>query len=173
MLAFLEIPKSNYYRWKLRPDDVVERELIECIQCIYRKHRRRYGYRRVTEELRTEYKLIVNHKRVSRIMAENNLQARIRRKKFHFKPDAIVKKADLIQRQFKATAPNTKWYTDVSIITFGETHLYLSVILDGFNNEVISSVISSSPNLELAFGTVTRAVQGRNLDGVILHSDQG
>ena len=174
MLAFLEIPKSNYYRWKLRPNNVVERELIECIQRIYRKHRRRYGYRRVTEELRAEYKIIVNHKRVSRIMAENNLQARIRRKKFvHFKPAEIVKKADLIQRQFKATAPNTKWYTDVSTITFGEAYLYLSVILDGFNNEVVSSVISSSPNLELAFETVNRAVQGRNMDGVILHSDQG
>lgn len=174
MLAFLEIPKSNYYRWKIRPDDVVDRELIECILCIYRKHKRRYGYRRVTEELRTEYKLIVNHKRVSRIMAENNLQARIRRKKFvHFKPTEIVKKADLIQRQFKATAPNKKWYTDVSTITFGETNLYLSVILDGFNNEVISSVISSSPNLELAFETVNRAVQSRNIDEVILHSDQG
>lgn len=174
MLAFLEIPKSNYYRWRNQPEDKMQSELLERIRAICSKHKRRYGYRRVTEALRDEYQLKINHKRVSRIMAENNLQARIRRRKFiHFKPAIIVKKADLIQRQFKADAPNRKWYTDVSTITFGEANLYLSAIIDGFNNEVISSVISSSPNLELAFATVNQAIQGRNIDKVILHSDQG
>jgi transposase InsO family protein len=174
MLAFLKIPKSNYYRWKNKPDDEDECKLIELIKGICIKHKSRYGYRRVTAELRTEYQMNINHKRVSRIMAENNLQAKIRRKKFiRYKPDVIVKKADLIQRQFKADAPNKKWYTDVSTITDGESNLYLSAIIDGFNNEVISSITSPSPNLELAFETVNRAVKDRNVDGVILHSDQG
>lgn len=174
MLAFLEIPKSNFYRWRNRADNAIEQEIVECIKTICDKHKRRYGYRRVKEVLRDEFQLIINHKRVSRIMKENNLQARIRRKKFvHFKPEQVVKKEDLIKRQFKANAPNNKWYTDVSTITFGESHLYLSAIIDGFNNEVISSAISSSPNLELAFETVSRAIQGKNIDKVILHSDQG
>jgi transposase InsO family protein len=174
MLAFLEIPKSNYYRWKSKRDDETECDLIEQIKAICSEHKRRYGYRRVTAVLRAECQLVINHKRVSRIMAENNLQAKIRRKKFiHFKPAVAVKKADLIQRNFKADEPNRKWYTDVSTITIGENNLYLSAIIDGFNNEVISSVISSSPNLELAFETVSKATQGRNVDGVILHSDQG
>lgn len=174
MLDFLEIPKSNYYRWRNKPEDKAECELIECIRTICVNHKRRYGYRRVTETLRNEYHININHKRVSRIMAENNLQARIRRKKFiHFKSDVIVKKADLIQRHFKADAPNQKWYTDVSTITFGESNLYLSAIIDGFNNEVVSSVVSSSPNLELAFETINQAIRGRNIDKVILHSDQG
>lgn len=174
MLAFLEIPKSNYYRWRNKPDNKSEFELLEHIRAICSKHKRRYGYRRVTEALRVEYQITVNHKRVRRIMLTNNLQARIRRKKFvYFKPTVIVKKADLIQRQFKADEPNKKWYTDVSTFTFGESNLYLSAIIDGFNNEVISSVISSSPNLELAFETVNQAIKGRDLDQVILHSDQG
>ena len=174
MLTFLKIPKTTYYRWRNQPENEAECELIEYITAICNKHKRRYGYRRVTEALRNEYYLNVNHKRVSRIMADNNLQARIRRKNFvHFKPDVIVKKADLIQRKFKADAPNQKWYTDVSTIPFGETKLYLSAIIDGFNNEVISSVISSSPNLELAFETVRQAAQRREADKVILHSDQG
>lgn len=174
MLAFLEIPKSNYYRWKNKPEDEDEGKLLENIKAICTKHKRRYGYRRVTEELKTEYQLNINHKRVRRIMAENNLQAKIRRKKFvHYKPSEIVKKADLIQRQFKADAPNKKWYTDVSTIIDGESNLYLSAIIDGFNNEVISSVTGPSPNLELAFETVNRAIKDRDIDGVILHSDQG
>lgn len=174
MLAFLKIPKSNYYRWRNKPEDEGDYELLERIRTICTKHKGRYGYRRVTESLRAEYQLTINHKRVRRIMAENSLQARIRRRRFlYFKPDSIVKKADLIQRQFQADAPNRKWYTDVSTITFGESNLYLSAVIDGFNNEVISSVISSSPNLELAFETVSQAIQGRNIDKVILHSDQG
>jgi transposase InsO family protein len=174
MLAFLEIPKSNYYRWRNKPDDETEKELTEYIKAICSKHKRRYGYRRVTQALRDDYQQKINHKRVSRIMAENNLQARIRRRRFvYFKPDVIVKKADLIQRQFKADAPNRKWFTDVSTLTFGETKLYLSAIIDGFNNEIISSIIGPSPNLELAFETINQAIQGRNIDNVILHSDQG
>jgi putative transposase len=174
MLAFLEIPKSNYYRWKSKLDDKDECNLIELIKAICNKHKRRYGYRRVLAELRMEYQLKINHKRVSRMMRENNLQAKIRRKKFvRYKPDVIVKKADLIKRQFKADAPNKKWYTDVSTITDGESKLYLSAIIDGFNNEVISSVTGPSPDLDLAFETVNRAVKDRDIDGVILHSDQG
>jgi putative transposase len=174
MLAFLEIPKSNYYRWRKKSADENECVVLEHIRTICTKHKRRYGYRRVTEVLKTEYQLIINHKRVSRIMAENDLQARIRRRKFiHFKPTVAIKKPDLIQRQFKADAPNKKWYTDVSTFTFGETNLYLSAIIDGFNNEVISSVISQSPNLDLAFETVDQAVKGRIVNNVILHSDQG
>lgn len=174
MLAFLEIPKSNYYRWKSKPENKDESKLLEHIKAICNKHKRRYGYRRVTAELKAQYQLTINHKRVNRIMTENNLQAKIRRKKFvYYKPNEIVKKADLIQRQFKADAPNKKWYTDVSTITEGESKLYLSAIIDGFNNEVISSVLGPSPNLELAFETVNRAIKDRDLAGVILHSDQG
>jgi hypothetical protein len=44
MLTFLEIPKSNYYRWKNKPDDEAESELIERIREICSKHKRRYGY---------------------------------------------------------------------------------------------------------------------------------
>ncbi|WP_255430408.1 IS3 family transposase [Sporomusa sp. GT1] len=174
LLTFLEIPKSSYYRWRNKPNDTKENELIERIKAICSKHKRRYGYRRVTECLRYEYQLTVNHKRVSRIMTEHDLRARIRRKKYvHFKPSEIVKKADLIKRNFKADEPNRKWYTDVSTIPFGESKLYLSAIIDGFNNEVISSVISHSPNLELAFETVNQAIRSRSIDKVILHSDQG
>ncbi|MCC5466803.1 DDE-type integrase/transposase/recombinase [Pelosinus sp. Bkl1] len=98
----------------------------------------------------------------------------MRRKKFvRYKLDETVKKADLIKRIFKADAPNQKWYTDVSTITDGESNLYVSAIIDGLNNEVISSIIGPSLNLELAFETVNRAIKNRNIDGVILHSDQG
>ncbi|WP_316397397.1 IS3 family transposase [Metabacillus litoralis] len=174
MLEFLEIPKSNYYRWKEQVATGRDRDVINLVKEICTKHKRRYGSRRVTAELKMAHNLTVNHKKVRRIMRGNGLLAKIRRKKFvHYKPSEIVKKEDLIKREFKAETPNQKWYTDVSTLTFGESHLYLSAIIDGFNNEVVSAVIGKSPNLQLAFDTVDQALEGRKVDELILHSDQG
>lgn len=174
MLKFLGIPKSNYYRWKNKQNDTSDEVLVGLINQVCKKHKRRYGYRRVTAELRDVYSKVINHKRVRRIMRENGLLAKVRRKKFiNYKPDVQVKKQDLIKRNFKSDFPNQKWYTDVSTLTFGEENLYLSAIIDGFNNEVISAVISNSPNLQLAMDTIDQALVNRNAENVILHSDQG
>ncbi|WP_142339175.1 IS3 family transposase [Bacillus sp. AFS055030] len=174
MLLFLEIPKSSYYRWKRQKLSNDDQELIKLIKKIYKKHKKRYGYRRVTGELKTVHGLKINRKKVRRLMREIGLFAKIRRRKFvHYKPSESVKMKDLIKRKFKAEAPNQKWYTDVSTLTFGENHLYLSAIIDGFNNEVISAVISDSPNLKLAYDTVDQALEKRKINKVILHSDQG
>jgi transposase InsO family protein len=148
--------------------------VLESISELCQRHKRRYGYRRITSELEAHYGLVVNHKRVLRIMRENGLLAKIRRKKYiHYKPDMAIKKPDLIHRKFKADRPNQKWYTDVSELPFGESKLYLSAIIDGFNNEVVSYAISGSANLELAYETVRRAVKQKPSSEIILHSDQG
>jgi putative transposase len=176
MLAFLEIPKSTYYRWKKQAQVPCERDAdaLPIIKQVCQRHKRRYGYRRVTAELKTIHGLEINHKKVSRIMRENDLLSKIRRKKFTYhKPESVIKREDLIKRDFRAEAPNQKWYTDVSTFTFGETDLYLSAIIDGFNNEVISSVISTSPNLQLAYDTIDEALKKTKVKKVILHSDQG
>lgn len=174
MLDFLGIPKSTYYRWKRQGSTFKDAELLERISVLCAKHKRRYGYRRITSGLATEYGMIVNHKRVRRIMRENGLLSKIRRKKYrHYKPDAAIKKPDLIKRKFKADRPNQKWYTDVSELPFGQSKLYLSAIIDGFNNEVVSYAISSSPDLELAYETVRKAMRGKSIKDLILHSDQG
>jgi len=174
MLTFLEIPKSTYYRWKRQAPSSKDTELLKKISELCVKHKRRYGYRRITSELATHYGVVANHKRVRRIMRENGLLAKIRRKKYrHYKPDVTIKKPDLIKRKFRADRPNEKWYTDVSELPFGPSKLYLSAIIDGFNNEVVSFVISDSPNLELAYETVRQAVKGKAVKNLILHSDQG
>lgn len=175
MLAFLEIPKSSYYRWKKDNKNSEDDEIIQTITDICKKHKSRYGYRRVTAELFWKYGLTVNHKRVLRLMRENKLLAKTRRKKKfrYFNSNEAVKKNDLIKRNFRSVKPNEKWFTDLSEINFGEEKLYFSAIIDGFNNEIVSYAISTSPNLELAYETIDKALEKRKIEKVILHSDQG
>ena len=80
----------------------------------------------------------------------------------------------MIERGFKANAPNRKWATDVTQINIGSVKLYLSPILDMFNGEIISYNISRSPNLEQVYDMLNKAFEmHQNLNGLILHSDQG
>ena len=77
-----------------------------------------------------------------------------------------------LERQFDASRPNEKWFTDVTYLLFGERTLYLSTIMDAFNREIISCVISESQTLTLAMKTLKQAMRGRKVKGVLLHSDQ-
>lgn len=108
-------------------------------------------------------------------MREMGLRAKIRRKRFkHFLRHDNNRCEDLIQHQFKAKYPNEKWYTEVSVFKFGAIPLYLSTVIDGFNNEAISFVISKHPDLRLAYDTIELCLQKQNLThSVMLHSDQG
>lgn len=77
-------------------------------------------------------------------MHENKLCAKNRKKKFQlFRRQEALKKVDLIQWQFQTTKPNEKWFTDVSELPFSEKKLCFSAIIDGYNNEILSSAIST------------------------------
>ena len=120
------------------------------IQAIFTEHKGNYGYRRIILELRNRG-FVVNHKKVQRFMKVLGLTARIRRKrKYSSYQGEVGKKADnLIQRQFEATKPMQKCYTDVTdfAILASSQKLYLSPVLDGFSNEIIAYNLSTSPNL--------------------------
>ena len=97
---------------------------------------------------------MVNHKKVQRLMKALGLSARIRRKrKYSSYQGEVGKKAEnLIQRQFEASKPMEKCYTDVTgfAIPASSQKLYLSPVLDGFNSEIIAYNLSTSPNLKQA-----------------------
>ncbi len=80
---------------------------------------------------------------------------------------------NMIERNFVSNKPNSKWYTDVTEFNLRGDKIYLSPILDGYNQEVISYNISNSPNLEQINDMLNKAFNNKNLDGLILHSDQG
>ena len=144
------------------------------INSIFHEHKGRYGYRRITAEMRNR-NYVINHKTVQRLMAEMGLKCKIRKVRYRSYKGNVGKVApNIIERDFVATAPNRKWATDVTQINIGASKLYLSPILDMYNGEIISYNISTSPNLEQVYDMLDKAF-GRfdSLDGLILHSDQG
>ena len=153
-----------------------DKELKIEIQAIYNDHKGNYGYRRITLELRNRG-FVVNHKKVQRLMKVLGLTARIRRKrKYSSYQGEIGKKAEnLIQRQFEASRPMEKCYTDVTefAIPNGAQKLYLSPVLDGFNSEIIAYHLSTSPNLEQVKAMLEQTFTEKYYENTILHSDQG
>ena len=97
---------------------------------------------------------MVNHKKVQRLMKALGLSARIRRKRkyYSYQGEVGMKAENLIQRQFEASKPMEKCYTDVTgfAIPASTQKLYLSPVLDGFNSEIIAYNLSTSPNLKQA-----------------------
>ena len=154
--------KDKYYKEK------------EEIKNIFHEHKGRYGYRRVTAEMRNRgYK--INHKTVQKLMISMSLKCQIRKVRYHSYKGEVGKIApNVINRDFTATAPNQKWATDVTQINIGNTKLYLSPLLDMFNGEIISYNISKTPNLEQVYDMLDKAfAKFDNLEGLIIHSDQG
>jgi len=76
----LGIPQSTYYRWRQR-NWHYKGEIEKAVITLYEKHKRRYGYRRITAAVRKQLVKPVNHKRVLRIMKENNMLSKMRKKK--------------------------------------------------------------------------------------------
>lgn len=108
-------------------------------------------------------------------MGEMYLKSKIRRVRYRsYKGEVGQIAPNVIARDFSADAPNRKWATDVTQINIGSVKLYLSPILDMFNGEIISYNVSKSPNLEQVYDMLEKAfTKFDNLDGLILHSDQG
>ena len=177
LLEAARLPRSTYsYQLKQLDKLDKDKDLKAEIQSIFTEHRGNYGYRRMTLELRNRG-YMVNHKRVQRLMKVLGLSARIRRKrKYSSYQGEIGKKADnLIQRQFEATKPMEKCYTDVTefAIPASSQKLYLSPVLDGFNSEIIAYNLSTSPNLEQVEAMLNQAFSEDHYTNTILHSDQG
>lgn len=162
-----------YHLKRLKAKDKYANEK-EAIKSIFYEHKGRYGYRRITTEMRNGG-YAINHKTVQRLMSALYIKCQIRKVRYRSYKGEVGKIAqNVIDRDFVASAPNQKWATDVTQINVGNTKLYLSPILDMFNGEIISYNISESPNLEQIYDMLDKAfAKYDKLDGLIIHSDQG
>ncbi|MBD1431183.1 IS3 family transposase, partial [Sphingobacterium litopenaei] len=144
------------------------------IKSIYNKHKGRYGYRRITDELRKKGDA-VNHKTVLKIMKMLGLKSLIRTKKYKsYRGEQGKIAPNILERAFKAQAPEQKWVTDVTEFKVRDKKLYLSPIMDLYNQEIISYQLSERADFKQISGMIHKAFRklkdGSNL---IFHSDQG
>ena len=143
------IPRSTYYYYNRQFDNPKPDKYTGIkaeIRRIYDESKGRYGYRRITAELRKTH--LVNHKTVQRLMRKMGIFCRVRVKKYNsFKGEIGRIAPNLLERDFKADKPNQKWATDVTEFALFGIKLYLSPVIDWFNGEVVSYNLSYHPNL--------------------------
>lgn len=144
------------------------------IKAIFDSHKGRYGYRRVTAQLRVLGQR-VNHKTVQVLMAGMGLKSLVRPKKYRsYRGEVGHKAPDLLQRQFSADSPNRKWLTDVTEFRLAGDKLYLSPVMDLYNGEIVAFETSRRPLFRLVDTMLTKALDRLGEDErPILHSDQG
>jgi transposase InsO family protein len=169
------MPKSVYYYQvsaSLKPDPYLETKTQ--IKTIFHTHKGRYGYRRVQTALRSENHYL-NHKTVQKLMAQLSLKSTVRPKRYQSYKGTVGKAApNLLERKFVAKEPNQKWVTDVTEFNIKGERVYLSPILDLYNQEIISYEIADRPQISSVMQMLKSAFKRlKNDDRPVLHSDQG
>ena len=173
LLQAAKVSRSGYYKY-LKRNKNKDFELETKIMLLYNKYKGRYGYRRIQVALYKEFSIQINHKTVQRIMKKLDIKAKIRTKRRYFLNNKKIIKPNILNRDFSSLQINNKWVTDVTYLFYGNQRLYLSVIVDLFNREVVSYQLSHFNNNKLVLDTVKKAIKKvNNLESLILHSDQG
>ena len=145
LLKLAELPRSTFYYWlnKQKQEDKYKK-IKEEICSIFHENKGRYGYRRITLELKNRG-YIINHKTVARLMRIMGLKSIQRPKRRYNSYQGTIGKIsnNLLKRDFKAGKPFEKITTDVTQFNVCNEKVYLSPLLDLFNNEITSYSIST------------------------------
>ncbi|MGF6947693.1 putative transposase [Neobacillus sp. B4I6] len=168
------MPRATYYRWAKAGKDVLTKE-EEIIITICQETKYRYGHRKIKAMLYRDYKIKLNRNTVQRIMQKHYLQCRVKpKRKWKSQGESVVIAPNILERDFTASAPNQKWVTDITYLQYGPSTLYLSTIVDLYNNQIVAYKIYDHQQTPLVLDTLKAALSARrNPSGVILHSDQG
>lgn len=175
----MQVSHSGFYAWRKRPEcarRVKDRRVLTLVRASHQASRRRYGSPRVYRDV-IEQGVHVGLHRIARLMREDGLYGR-RRRRFRVTTQSKHKHpvaANVLQRQFAPTQPNTVWASDLTYLWTDEGWLYLCVILDLYSRRVVGWSTGSRINSELVIRATKMAVATRAvLPGRLLyHSDRG
>mgnify|MGYP000863812170 FL=1 len=180
MCELLGVSASGFYAARSRAPSARAAEQVGIVEEIRRaqtRHRGRYGRRRMTAEVGAVLGRPVNEKRIGRLMRLHDLGSRKRRRfrvvttdSKHLHPVA----ANVLGRDFEATAPNQKWLADLTYIPTDEGWLYLALVLDLFSRKLVGWAMSATMPQELTLAALAVALGWRNpAPGLVHHSDRG
>ena len=177
MCELLEVSTSGYYAWLGRGPSVrtvSDRVLTGRIVTIWESSRRSYGAPRIHAEL-AESGIRVGRKRVARLMSEAGIEGITRRKwvRTTIRDERSRPAPDLVERRFKAEAPNLIWVGDITEIPTWEGSLFLAAVQDVWSRRIVGWAMDSHMKTELVTAALDMAISQRKPRAVVHHSDQG
>jgi putative transposase len=176
LCATAEVSRSGYYKWLTHADEP-ERDYEDylLVKEVFDKGKAKYGSRTIKMKLE-EKKIIMNHKKILRIMNKYRLITKIRRKNPY---KMIMKKSlghrifeNVLQREFTQTVPFRVFCTDITHIPFHHRFAYLSVVKDICSGEVVAWNLARTLEMDLVMNTIETMKDGAYKNAMI-HSDQG
>lgn len=180
MCELLDVRRDNYYRWLAASqaegedddfdDDLVVRDAIQRIALEMTS----YGYRTITRELRRRG-FVVNHKRVLRLMREDNLLC-LRKKQFRNTTNSnhVYPVYPNLVPTLSIDDLNQLWVADITYIRLQQEFIYLAIVLDAFSRRCIGWALESYLDARLSVAALKMAVATRTVaPGLVHHSDRG
>jgi putative transposase len=175
----LRVTRSGFYAWQRRPESTHagdDRRLTVLVRASFAESKQRYGSPRIHEDLIEQHEH-VSRKRVIRLMQQDGLQARARKRyklttmSDHDQPVA----GNLLDRQFAAEAPNQRWVSDTTEFVIGSSgKLYLAAVLDLFSRFIVGWAVSAVNDRHVTIKALEMALKRRCPEiGLLHHSDQG
>jgi len=177
MCRVLGVSPSGFYAWCRRPVSArAQRDagLVAQLRQFHQRSDGTYGAPRLWQDLR-EAGECVGRKRVARLMREAGIVGVSRRRGVRTTRRGVVERpaADLVQRQFTATAPNQLWVADITYVPTWAGFLYLAIVLDVFSRRIVGWAMAAHLRSDLVRDALEMAASQRHAAGVIHHSDQG
>jgi putative transposase len=174
----LEVSRSGFHAWLKRPPAArLGSDAVLAVQVVaaHKRSRKTYGSPRIHAELKAKG-VRVGRKRVERIMRENGVEAR-RKRRFRKTTDSKHSNPiapNVVARQFDVTAPDRVWATDVTAIWTLDGWLFLAVVLDLYSRRVVSWAASANNDTRLALDALRAGLRARRpAAGLVHHSDRG
>ena len=178
MCKVFQVNISSYYHW-IRAGCVIKKEdkqLNNLIEAIFIQGRKNYGTRRIQDKLKELYGLLVSRKRISNIMKSLGLRVKMKRRyknttdSNHNLPIA----PNILNRDFYASAPDTKYVGDITYISTGEGWLYLATVIDLYSRKIVGWAMDDNMKVSLVNDALNMAIKYRRPDtGLLWHTDRG
>jgi len=176
------VSTSGYYDWIARrhggpsAEALAEADLVDQIRLVHAESRNNYGEPRVTAQLEREG-VVVNHKRVQRLMAVHGIRGRCSRRKLHttVQDPSATPFTDLVERAFARDGLDELWVGDLTYVATDEGWLYLSGVSDACSRRLLGWSITEHLRTDGPLDALYAAVdcRGGDVTGVVFHSDKG
>jgi len=178
MCKVFEVDRASYYHW-IKAGSIVKKEdtqLNKLIEAIFIQGRKNYGTRRIQDKLKELYGLILSRKHISGIMKDLNLKVKMKRK-YKNTTDSnhnLSIAPNLLNRDFYASAPDTKYVGDITYISTGEGWLYLATVIDLYSRKIVGWSMDDTMKVSLVNDALNMAIEHRNpAQGLLWHTDRG